>query len=297
MIESTTISSEMTGASQFVKVHDANMHYVEQGGGDPILFIHGIPTSGYLWRNIIPYLHPYGRCIAVDLIGMGQSDKPDIDYTIADHIHYLEGFIEALGLNNITLVLHAWGSVIGFDYAMRYPEKIKALAFMEAHLRPVDGWEMVSLPVQELMLMLHSSDGGYDAIMHSNYYVDNVLPSGIIRRLTQEEMEHYRAPFTTEKSRQPIWQYLQDLPLGDDDGGQDALRIIKAYSEKLTHSSLPKLLLYAVPGFITTMESVTWARRNLPNLQMVDLGDALHYAQESKPHEFGQALADWYREL
>ncbi|NKB47466.1 MAG: haloalkane dehalogenase [Legionellales bacterium] len=295
MLDSMTISSDFCYPSQFITVNGASMHYVEAGTGDPIVFVHGVPTSSYLWRNVIPHLTPYGRCIAVDLIGMGRSAKPDIEYRISDHIAYFEGFMETLGLTNVTLVLHAWGSVIGLDYAMRHSQKIKALAFMEAHLRPIHDWDMVALPVQELTQILQQPDGGYDVIMNSDYYVDRVMSDGVMRRLTDQEMEHYRAPFPTPKSRLPIWQYLQELPLGDD--RQEALNIIQAYSKKLEDSSLPKLLLYAVPGFITTMDTVHWAKQQLPNLSMVDLGDALHYAQESKPHEFGEALAKWYNSI
>jgi len=133
-----------------MEVLGSNIHYVEQGQGDPIVFLHGMPASSYMWRDVIPKLAGSARCIAPDLIGMGQSDKPDIEYTVFDHIKYIEKFIEELGLENMTLVLHGWGSVIGLDYAMRHPEKIKAIAFYEAHLAAFQDWSHLSLPLQEL---------------------------------------------------------------------------------------------------------------------------------------------------
>lgn len=281
--------------SKFVEINGSKMHYIEAGKGDPIVFIHGVPTSSYLWRHIIPELSTYGRCIALDLIGMGQSDKPDIDYRVFDHIEYLTGFMKALDLKNVTLVMHAWGSVIGFEYAMQNPDNIKALAFLESHIRPPSNREMVALPVQEIASVLDAPDGGYDVIMNSNYYVNKVLPSGVLRQLTEEEMAAYQAPFQQPGACKPIWQYLQDLPLGD--GPSDVVDLITGYSEKLCQSPIPKLMLYAVPGFITMMDTVTWARDNLPNLTLVDIGDALHYAQESNPGMIANELSRWYVSL
>lgn len=292
---SDNIATDFPFQSHTVDVFGSKMHYIDEGQGDVILFIHGVPTSSYLWRNIIPTMSTRARCIAVDLIGMGQSDKPDIAYRIFDHINYLEGFIEALGLKNVTLVMHAWGSVIGFDYAMRHQENIKALAFLEAHVRPATNWEMVALPVQELAVLRDSEDGGYDVLMNSNYYVNKVMPNGVLRRLTETEMQHYREPFAEPGSCRPIWQYLQDLPMGE--GPEDVVELISNYSEALTQSEIPKLMLYAVPGFITTIDTVQWALNNLPNLTQVDIGEALHYAQESNPEKIASELFDWYGSL
>lgn len=291
----TEISELFPFESKFVEVNGSKMHYIEEGEGDPILFVHGVPTSSYLWRNVIPHMRQVGRCIAVDLIGMGKSDKPDIDYRVFDHIEYFNGFIEQLGLKNLTLVMHAWGSLIGFDYAMRHEDNMKGLAFLEAHIRPVTDWEKVSLPVQELAKLLETEDGGYSVLMNSNYFVDRVLPGGILRQLTDTELAHYREPFSEAGTRRPLWQYLQDLPL--DDGPQDVVDLITNYSNKLQTSQLPKLMLYAVPGFNTTMETVQWAKKQLPNIELVDIGDALHYAQETNPVTIANTVADWYAKL
>ncbi len=154
---------------------------------------------------------------------------------------------------------------------------------------------MVSLPIQELSVVLNSPDGGYDVIMNSNYFVNKVLPSGVMRDLTSEEMEYYREPFKEPGTCLPLWQYLQDLPLGD--GPQDVVDLISEYSKKLILSKVPKLMMFGVPGFITTIDTVQWAKKHLPNLTLIDIGDALHYAPEGKPIEFRTELRKWYIEL
>lgn len=293
----TTISAEFPYQSQFVKVHGSQMHYVEEGRGDPILFLHGIPTSSYLWRNIIPALSSQARCIAVDLIGMGKSDKPDIAYRVFDHIKYVEGFIEALSLKNITLVLHGWGSVIGFDYASRHEDNIRGLAFVEPYVRPLTHLNVLSLPMQQLLSVLNSSsDNGYDAVVNQNYLVEKVLLGAILRKLTAEEIQNYKAPFSDPKHRKPLWQYVEDLPLPHH-GARDVAELIHRYSRWLQHSSLPKLLMYAVPGFTTTIDTVKWCRDHLPNLTLADLGEAMHCPQETNPQIVSEELSRWYEEL
>ncbi len=294
-VEQTSISAEFPYESKYVSVFGSKIHYIEEGTGDPILFLHGIPTSSYLWRNIIPALSPFARCIAPDLIGMGKSDSPNIEYRVFDHIRYIEEFINVLGLTNITFVVHGWGSVIGFEIAMRKPELIKGIAFLESHVQSVTDWSMVSLPVQELSVVLSAPDGGYDVIMNSNYFVNKVLPNGVLRRLTEREMEHYRAPFVRTGSCKVLWQYLQDLPLGD--GPKDVEELITNYSKKLQQSQIPKLMMYAVPGFITTISTVEWVRDHFPNLTLVDVGDALHFPQETNPVRIGLELKKWYKGL
>lgn len=276
--------------SQYVDVYGAKMHYVEQGAGDPILFLHGIPTSAYLWRNIIPHLSKLGRCIAPDLIGMGKSDKPDIDYTVFDHIKYVEKFIETLGLKRVTLVMHGWGSVIGLHYAMQHEKNCKALIFYEAFLRPFNG-DDISLPFQEQLLSLQEQENVYDLIMNSSFFVDKVLPQGMLHRLSDEEMKHYREPFLTAGSGKPLQQYLKELPHGDQKSKID--KLIAEYSKKLTKSSLPKLLLFSVPGFLTTIATLMWAKEHLTNLEMIEIGEELHFAQETNPALMGETMSAW----
>ncbi len=278
--------------ARYANVKGSRMYYIEAGQGEPVLFIHGIPTSSYLWRNIIPGLSDKAHCIAVDLIGMGDSDKPDIDYTVFDHIAYIEGFIQQLKLKQITLVLHGWGSVIGFEYARRHSDNVKAIAFYESHLRPITSWSMLSLPVQQFASLLERPKASYRAIVEQNYLVNKMLPRGAIHRLSEEVMSHYRKPFLTPQSRKPLWQFIQDLPLGKPNGQVN--KLIEGYSTWLQKANLPKLMFYAVPGFITTMETVQWAKKHLPDLTLVELEDALHFAQESSPERFANGLRRWF---
>lgn len=289
-----SIPTECHYPSHFVSVKKSKIHYLEDGSGDPLLFLHGMPTSSYLWRNILPALSDKARCIAPDLIGMGASDKPKIDYTIFDHIQYIEGFIDALGLKNITLVLHGWGSLIGFDYARRHPSQVKAIAFFESHVRPTTDWEMLSLPVQQLATMLNKPGASYHAIVEQNYLVNRLLPNGVLRKLTPQELDHYKAPFPTPESRKPLWQYIQELPLGE--GNTTVVKLIEKYSKWLQKAPQPKLMMYAIPGFITTIDTVRWAKDHICNLTLVEFQDALHFAQESMPDVFSRELRKWYLE-
>lgn len=282
-------------ASHYIDVLGSKMHYLDEGQGDPIVFLHGMPTSSYLWRHIIPRLAPQARCIAPDLIGMGKSDKPDIDYTIFDHIAYIDAFIEALGLSSITLVLHGWGSVIGFDYATRHPEKLKGLAFFEAHVKPSLNWESLSLPMQMRAFWLGNEKSQYQQVVDNNYFIEHFLPKGVLTSLDKDTMAHYRAPFLRPADRKVLWQYFCDLPLGR--GADNVLQLMQTYSLKLKTLDTPKLMMYVVPGFITPIDTVVWCRDNLPQLTLVDLGEGLHFIQESNPNAFAEAVNNWYAEL
>jgi len=174
-------------ASHFVEVHGSPMHYVDVGSGDPIVFLHGNPTSSYLWRNVIPHLVPLRRCIAPDLIGMGRSAKPDIDYRFFDHARYVEGFLEALALRNITLVIHDWGSALGFHYAMRHEHNVKAIAFLEAILRPIPTWEAMSDSFREMFRAFRTPGTGWELIVNENQFIEIGLPGGILRKLSKTE--------------------------------------------------------------------------------------------------------------
>lgn len=290
MMINERISDRLSYPSKHVEVYGSKIHYVEAGAGDPILFLHGIPTSCYLWRNIIPHLAPLGWCIAPDLVGCGWSDKPDIDYSIQDHIKYMDQFIEALQLKNVTLVMHGWGSVIGLDYAMRHEKNCKGLVFYEAFLRPIHG-DDISLPLQEQLISLKDQESISDAAVNGATFIDRILTQDVMRHLTEEEMNNYRQPFLKDGAVKPILQYLKELPLGDGKSMIDEL--IAQYSRKLTQSRLPKLLLYSVPGFITTIATVIWAKENLPNLEIVDIGEELHLAQESCPQLIGETISVW----
>ncbi|HTM63688.1 MAG TPA: haloalkane dehalogenase [Gammaproteobacteria bacterium] len=284
------ISDQVNFPSQFAEVNGSKIHYIETGEGNPILFLHGIPTSSYLWRNIIPHVASLGRCIAPDLVGFGKSDKPDIQYSLADHIKYIEGFIEKLDLQHITLVMHGWGSVIGFDYAMRHENNCSGLVFYEAFLRSTNGGDL-SLPYQEQLVNLQSADNAFDLAVNGASFVDHILPQAVMRTLSSNELDVYRKPFTAKGSGRPILQYLKELP--DGKNKSDIEKIIANYSKKLTKSKLPKLMLYSVPGFITTIATAMWAKEHLPNLEIVEIGEELHLAQETYPQLMGETISVW----
>jgi len=284
------ISGRHAMSVKHVDVHGSKMSYLEAGEGDAILFLHGIPTSSYVWRNIIPYLSSLGRCIAPDLIGFGRSEKPDIDYSVFDHIKYIEKLIDALGLKNITLVMHGWGSVIGFHYAMHHENNCRGLVFYESFLRPVHGNEL-SLPFQEQMNSLQDLENASDMVTNGVVFVDRIIPQNIMRELTDEEMKNYRQPFLQEGAGKPIVQYIKELTKGD--GKSKVDKLINDYSDLLTKSKLPKLLLYSIPGFITTIATIKWAKDHLPNLEIVDIGEELHLGQESYPELIGKAVSVW----
>jgi haloalkane dehalogenase len=293
MITHEPVPSAFPFRSHYLTIKGAKLHYIDEGEGDPVVFLHGIPASNYVWRNILPTLTPHARCIALDLIGMGKSDKPDISYRIFDHIDYIEAFIKALDLENITFVLHGWGSVIGFNYAAHHPKNVRGLAFYESHVKPITEWHMLSLPVQQMATILQNPHVSYRAIVEEDYVMEELLPKIVLRELTPAELSNYKQPFNTSNSRKLFWQYIQDLPLGRN-SPEDVVKLMNNYANFLQHSKLPKLLLYAIPGLITPVSTLEWCKTHLPNLVMADLGEALHFAQETNPSAFREALKNWY---
>ncbi len=265
------ISSEFPFKSKYIEVNDSKIHYVEEGTGDPILFLHGNPTSSYLWRNIIPYLIDKGRCIAPDLIGMGKSDKPDIDYSFFDHVKYIEGLIEKLNLQNITLVVHDWGSALGFHYAMRNEANVKGIAFMEFILKPFK-WEFFgNEEVRKIFKAFRTPEVGWDMIVNQNFFVEQILGKmGSVRNLSEEEMNHYRKPFEKPEHRKPVWKWPNEIPI--EGIPQDVTEAVRSYNQKFQESNLPKLLFYAEPGALVLKPLLNWCKNNLKNLKIVNIG-------------------------
>jgi haloalkane dehalogenase len=288
------ISDDFPFSSKYIEVHGANMHYIDEGSGDPILFLHGNPTSSYLWRNIIPYLVPHGRCIAPDLIGMGKSDKPDLDYCFFDHSKYIEGFIERLELSNITFVIHDWGSALGFHYAMRHEDNIKGIAFMESLVKPMI-WADFPSDFRMGFKLMRASGIGWLMISVMNIFVNQILPKATVRKLSAEEKRNYAAPYKTIRSRKPVRQWPREIPI--EGKPADVHEMMSSYSQKLQESVLPKLLFYATPGGIIDEKKLDWCKQNMKNLKTVDIGDGLHYVQEDNPHLIGEELAKWYQSL
>ncbi len=239
--------------------------------------------------------HVTGRCLAPDLIGMGKSDKPDIEYRFFDHVKYVEGFVDTLGLKNITFVVHDWGSAIGFDYAMKHESNVKGIAFMEAILTPIPSWEMFPADFKETFQAFRTPDVGWDMIVNKNMFVEQILPAAIFRKLTDKEMNHYREPFKEPSSRKPVWRWPNELPIEGEPS--DVVEAVVAFNRKLQESKLPKLLFYATPGGIIRAPMVNWCKANLKNLKTVDIGRGIHFLQEDNPHLIGSELSNWYRNL
>ena len=289
------ISSEFPFTSRFIEVNGSKMHYIDEGEGDPILFLHGNPTSSYLWRNIIPYVTSTARAIAPDLIGMGRSDKPAIDYRFLEHSTYVEGFIEALDLENITLVIHDWGSALGFHYARRHEDNVKALAFMEAILAPVPSWDGLPPDFQDIFKMFRTPEVGWNMIVNQNFFVEKILPGSVVRTLTDEEMDRYREPFIEVDSRKPLWRWPNEIPIEGEP--PEVVEVVSRYNLWLQETELPKLMFYATPGALMTAPVVGWASQAFKNLTAIDIGEGIHFVQEDAPQLIGQGLASWYGEL
>lgn len=290
----TEISAGYPFESVYVEVLGSRLHYVEEGEGDPILFVHGNPTWSYVWRNIIPYAAGRGRAIALDLVGMGKSGKPDIEYRFIDHAKYLEGFIDKLGLRNLTLVVHDWGSALGLQYAARRPSNVRGIAMMEPMLW-IANLKDLPEPVRGTFTAFRTPGIGWDMVAKQNLVIERSLPAGIVRNLTEEEMARYREPFPNPESRKPVWRWTNEVPF--DRQPRDVADAVEAYVKWLKGSDVPKLLFYGNPGQIVSADRVEWCRQNLANLSVVGIGPGRHFLQEDNPHLIGRELAKWYNGL
>ncbi|MEM7056051.1 MAG: haloalkane dehalogenase [Pseudomonadota bacterium] len=292
------ISPDFPFSKKSVDVQGSQIAYVDEGAGQPVLFLHGNPTSSYLWRNIIPYVTAGYRAVAPDMIGMGDSAKPDIGYTFLEHAAYIDGFIEALGLNDIILVIHDWGSAIGMRYARMNPGRVAAIAFMEAIVPPslpVPGFDVMPKAMGDFFRMVRTDDGK-DLILGKNFFVETVLPTmGVLRPMSASEMEAYRRPFPTRESRLPTLQWPREIPIGGNPA--EATAEVLANGEWLYASDVPKLLFYAEPGSLAPKPVVEHMTTKLTNLETRFLGAGLHFLQEEHPHLIGQGLADWLRRI
>jgi haloalkane dehalogenase len=286
-----TPSSAFPYESRFVDVLGSQMHYVEEGSGAPVVFLHGNPTSSYLWRNIVPFAARHGRAIAVDLIGMGKSGKPDLDYRFCDHVRYLDGFLETLGLEDITFVLHDWGSALGFHYARRREDSVRGLAFMEAIVRPAD-WSDGNLVERFLFRRMRHPEKGDRMNIDKNFFVERVLPMMIKRTLTPAERDAYREPFRNPASRRPVAQWPREIPFNGE-GPEDVHRVVSDYRAWLETTRIPKLLLHADPGVVMKRHVVSELEAVLPELTSVGIGAGKHYVQEDQPVAIGRALERW----
>ena len=277
-----------------VNVLDSEMTHVDTGDGDPVVFLHGNPTLSYLWRNIIPHLSGQARCLAPDLIGMGDSGKaPGGSYRFADHARYLDAWFDALGLTErVVLVGHDWGSALGFDWACRHPERVKGVAYMEGIVRPMrwDEWPEQARNIFQAM----RSPAGEEIVLQKNVFVERVLPASIMRTLSDEEFAVYRRPYLEPgESRRPTLTWPRQIPL--DGEPADVVELTQRYADWLATSDLPKLFINAEPGIILTGPQRDFCR-TWPNQREVTVR-GLHFIQEDSPDEVGHALANWYASL
>ncbi len=279
---------------QRVVARGVEMAYVDAGAGDPIVFLHGNPTSSYLWRNIIPHLADQGRCLAPDLAGMGDSGRtPDGSYRFVDHARHLDGWFDALGLNrNVTLVVHDWGSALGFHWAFRHQAAIKGIAYMEAIVRPLTLAEWPGAARQIFSAM--RGPAGEAMVIEKNVFIERILPGSILRKITPEEMEHYRRPFLEPgEGRRPMLTWPRQIPIDGDPA--DVTAIVADYGNWLAKSNVPKLFVNAEPGAILIGGQREYCRR-WPNQREVTVRGS-HFLQEDSPHEIGAAIAQWRRGL
>ena len=279
------------------EVNGKRIAFVDVGKGDPIVLLHGNPTSSYLWRNVIPELEVCGRTIVPDLIGHGDSEKlpstegPD-RYTFLITYDYLCGLFEVLKLTSkITLVIHDWGSALGFHWARNHPDAIKGIAYMEAIVRPVN-WNEWPENARGIFQGFRS-EKGEDLVLNRNMFVESVLPSAVLRKLSDEEMEHYRAPFANSEDRQPTLNWPRQIPIsGEPD---QMVELVTEYANWMTRNNLPKLFVNAEPGSILTGAQREFCRKWLNQKEVTVQG--LHFLQEDSPTEIGQAIAEWVNGL
>ena len=291
------ISSDERYPKKFAEVNGARMAYVEAGTGDPIIFLHGNPTSSYLWRNVMPHAETLGRCVAPDLIGMGDSDKlansgPE-SYRLAEHQSYLDGLLDALSVShNVIMVVHDWGGPLGFDWLRRHAEAAKGVAFMETIVAPMswDGWPKQARQVFQGF----RSPAGENMVLEKNVFVERVLPGSIIRDLGEAEMAVYRRPFSEPgEARRPTLTWPRQIPI--DGEPADVVATVRANNAFLQANRMPKLFVNAKPGAILQGPLADHCR-SWPNISEVTVAGN-HFIQEDSPDEIGVALAEWIRGL
>jgi haloalkane dehalogenase len=288
-----TISATDPHRRRRAPILDTEISYVDEGNGDPIVFLHGNPTSSYLWRNIIPYVAEYGRCLVPDLVGMGQSGKsPTQAYRFVDHARYLDAWFDALHLNrNIVLVLHDWGSALGFYRAFRHRDQVQAIVYMEAIVQP-RRWE--DFPSgRDAMFRALRSEQGERLVLDENFFIEVVLPKSIIRKLSDEEMAAYRAPFRDREARLPTLAWPRELPI--DGAPADVVKIVESYGQWLAGSDLPKLFVNADPGAQVVGRMRDFCR-GWPNQREVTV-PGIHFIQEDSPDQIGAAIAEFVGSL
>lgn len=291
-----TVSEDLILPQKSVMVHGSEMTYLESGKGQTIVYIHGNPTFSYLWRNVIPHVSPNYHNIAVDLIGMGGSDKPEINYDFSDHYRYLSGFIDTLGAKEVVLVGHDWGAALAWEYARKNPTKVKALAFMEGVLPPAfpaPSFEAMGEEMGNMFRAFKDPVKGKEMVIDNNFFVEKVLPSMINRTLGETALEAYHAPYLDKQSRLPTLSWPREIPIGGEP--QSSVALMNNISTFMGDTTMPVLLTYADPGVIIPRSAVSWYVEKIENLEVTYIGQGLHFIQEDQPDAIGLAIADWLR--
>lgn len=290
------ISEENPLPRQEIAVLGTSMSYLDAGDGEVVLFLHGNPSAAYLWRNIIPFVSESHRAIAPDLIGMGHSGKPDIDYTFADHARHLDAFVEALDLTEITLVGHDWGAALAWDYARRHPDKVVRLAFMEGVLPPAfpqPSYEAMGPEMGGMFQAMRDPAQGNQMIMEGNMFVEQILPMMVNRPLGDAARAEYGLPYQSIEARLPTWAWPREVPIG----GEPAANVVLMQDIQtfMGETEMPVLLAYADPGVLVPPAALPFYTRLIANLETAYIGAGLHFIQEDQPAAIGRALADWLR--
>jgi len=289
-MSSTPLSPDDRYPRRRARVLDSELAYIDTGAGDPIVFLHGNPTSSYLWRNVIPHVEGIGRCLAPDLIGMGDSGKsPTGSYRFVDHSRYLDAWFDAVGLGGrVTLVVHDWGSALGFHWAHRHPNQVAGLVYMEAIVRPLS-WDEWPEPARKVFQAMRSTAGD-EMVLQKNIFVERILPLSVLRGLTEEEMAVYRRPYRAPgESRRPTLTWPREIPIAGEPA--DVVAIVDGYANWLASSEVPKLFVNADPGVILTGGQREFCR-SWPNQEELTVRGS-HFIQEDSPAEIGRAVASF----
>jgi haloalkane dehalogenase len=291
-----SVSETLNIAKKEVSVLDSTMSYLEEGNGELVLFIHGNPTSSYLWRNVIPFISDNHRAIAVDLIGMGDSGKPDIEYSFHDHYKYLSAFIDKLDVRTLTLVGHDWGATLAWEYARKNPKKVTKLAFMEGVLPPgfpFASYEAMGDELGNMFKAFNHPEKGAELVIENNLFVEKVLPGYVNRQLGKEAMNTYRAPYKDLSNRKPLLAWPRQVPIGGTP--EPTTKVLNNIDTFMGKTNIPILLLYADPGVVVPVASIPWYIKKIKNLETSFVGQGFHFIQEDQPDAIGRALDDWMR--
>lgn len=281
---------------QTVTIEGARIAYVERGEGHPIIFLHGNPSSSYLWRNVIPYVEGRGRVIALDLAGMGRSEPARNGYRFADHARRLESFIKQLQLRDVVFVAHDWGAALAFNYAQRHPRNVAGIAFMEGVLPPAfpqSSFEAMGPEMGGMFRAFKDPVQGRQMVIEQNVFIEGILPQFVNRTLGEAAMAEYRRPYVDAERREPLLAWPREVPIGGQP--EDLVQAMTRIEAYMASSGTPTLLVYAEPGVLVPPMAVGWYTSRMRNLETAFVGQGLHFIQEDQPAAIGRAVSDWLR--